>query len=45
MVLIEIEQPGNVEFNINLIAPREKKETIYNFIYILYEEKWVLNRN
>ena len=47
---IRTDKNGNLiiygmEFNFNLIAPREKKETIYNFIYILYEEKWVLNRN
>ena len=29
-----------IEFNFNLIAPREKQETIYQFIYDDEEKKW-----
>lgn len=47
---IRTDKNGNLvifgmEFNFNLIAPREKKETIYNFSYIQDEEKWVYTRN
>lgn len=43
---IRTDQFGNLivhgmEFNYNLIAPREKQETIYSFIYQASEEKWV----
>jgi hypothetical protein len=43
---IRSEQSGNLiisglEFNFNMIAPREKQETIYNFIYYDEEKKWI----
>jgi len=42
---IRSDQNGNLvihgmEFNFNLIAPREKQETLYNFIYNNDENKW-----
>jgi hypothetical protein len=43
---IRSDQSGNLtvhgmEFNFNLIAPREKQETVYNFYYVEDEKKWV----
>jgi hypothetical protein len=43
---IRSDQSGNlivhgIEFNFNLIAPREKQETIYNFVYDEEEKKWL----
>jgi outer membrane protein assembly factor BamB len=43
---IRTDQSGNLmvygmEFNFNMIAPREKQETIYNFNYDETEKKWV----
>ncbi len=43
---IRSDQYGNLvvhgmEFNFNLIAPREKQETIYNFYYDAEGKKWV----
>jgi hypothetical protein len=43
---IRCDQSGNliiygVEFNFNLIAPREKQETIYNFYYEEGGKKWI----
>lgn len=42
---IRTDQSGNLivhgmEFNFNLIAPREKQESIYNFYYDEEEKKW-----
>ncbi|MGB4936123.1 MAG: hypothetical protein WBO30_03845 [Ferruginibacter sp.] len=34
-----------MEFNFNLIAPREKQETIYNFSYDEEEKKWVFQQS
>ena len=46
---IRSDQNGNLvihgmEFNFNLIAPREKQETLYNFVYNTEAEKWTLGR-
>ena len=43
---IRTDQNGNLivqgmEFNFNLIAPREKQETIYNFYYDAENKKWL----
>lgn len=43
---IRTDQYGNLvvhgmEFNFNLIAPREKQETVYNFYYDEESKKWV----
>jgi hypothetical protein len=43
---IRPDQNGNlivhgIEFNFNLIAPREKQETLYRFIYLSDENKWI----
>lgn len=47
---IRTDQSGNLtvhgmEFNFNLIAPREKQETIYNFYYDEDEKKWVYRQH
>jgi hypothetical protein len=46
---IRTDQNGNLivhgmEFNFNLIAPREKQETVYMFMYNEEEKKWVFTR-
>jgi hypothetical protein len=43
---IRTDQYGNLivhgmEFNFNLIAPREKQETVYNFFYDEESKKWI----
>jgi outer membrane protein assembly factor BamB len=43
---IRTDQSGNLiisglEFNFNMIAPREKQETVYNFNYNEDEKKWI----
>ena len=43
---IRTDQDGNliiygIEFNYNLIAPREKPETVYEFFYDANQKKWV----
>ncbi|MBL0145593.1 MAG: hypothetical protein IPP48_07375 [Chitinophagaceae bacterium] len=43
---IKTDENGNLlvhgmEFNYNLIAPREKQETLYKFVYDEEEKKWV----
>jgi hypothetical protein len=43
---IRTDQAGNLivsglEFNFNMIAPREKQETVYNFVYDEEGKKWV----
>lgn len=43
---IRTDQYGNLivhgmEFNFNLIAPREKQETVYNFFYDEENKKWI----
>lgn len=43
---IRSDQSGNlivsgIEFNFNLIAPREKQETVYNFVFDDEAKKWV----
>ena len=45
---IKTDKSGNLlvygmEFNFNLIAPREKQETLYMFIYDESQKKWVFN--
>jgi hypothetical protein len=32
---------AGIEFSVNLIAPTEKQETIYRFIYDSKAQKWV----
>jgi hypothetical protein len=46
---IRTDQYGNlvvqgIEFNFNLIAPREKQETVYNFVYDAENKKWLLGK-
>jgi hypothetical protein len=46
---INTDRNGNLvvhgmEFNFNLIAPREKQETVYNFFWNEEENKWVLKK-
>lgn len=46
---IRTDQYGNLivhgmEFNFNLIAPREKKETVYTFFYDAENKKWLLRK-
>jgi hypothetical protein len=46
---IRTDQYGNlvihgIEFNFNLIAPREKQETVYNFYYDDESKKWLLRQ-
>jgi hypothetical protein len=46
---IRTDQYGNlivhgIEFNFNLIAPREKQETVYNFYYDEENKKWLLRQ-
>ncbi len=45
---IRSDQTGNlmvhgIEFNFNLIAPREKQETVYKFVYDEETKKWTLS--
>ena len=45
---IQIDQFGNllihgIEFNFNLIAPREKQETVYKFVWLEQDKKWIQN--
>jgi hypothetical protein len=47
---IRSDQSGNLtisgmEFNFNLIAPREKQETLYEFVYDEEMKKWVFQPN
>lgn len=35
---------SGIEFNFNLVAPREKQETVYEFVYDEESQKWVFQK-